>query len=68
MCCILQEVKQQDENNSDLVVDVDEELQNELCKLWDMSMNSVSFKLHLGVFTKLLFWNTQLFFLVKGYQ
>jgi len=44
VCCILQEVKQQDENNSDLVVDVDEELQNELCKLWDMSMNSVSFK------------------------
>lgn len=27
---------------SEFGVDVDEDLQNELCKLWDMSMNPVS--------------------------
>ena len=27
---------------TDQGLDVDEDLQNELCKLWDMSMNSVS--------------------------
>lgn len=30
------------ESESDFSVDVDEDLQTELCKLWDMSMNTVS--------------------------
>ena len=34
--------RENEEGMRDLMVDVDEELQNELCKLWDMSMNSVS--------------------------
>ena len=38
-----QEVDRENEEgmNTDLMVDVDEDLQNELCKLWDMSMNAV---------------------------
>lgn len=33
--------KEEEEGENDFGVDVDEELQTELCKLWDMSMNSV---------------------------
>ena len=36
--------KESEEQGSDFRVDVDEELQTELCKLWDMSMNSVRSK------------------------
>lgn len=35
-------MNQEEESDSELVVDIDEEMQNELCKLWDMSMNAVS--------------------------
>ena len=31
-----------EEDNSNSALDVEEELQNELCKLWDMAMNPVS--------------------------
>ncbi|XP_045175608.2 protein saal1-like [Mercenaria mercenaria] len=37
---LIEEVDRENEEESNLAVDVDEELQNELCKLWDMSMNS----------------------------
>lgn len=37
--------KESEEGQNDFSVDVDEELQTELCKLWDMSMNSVRQKL-----------------------
>ncbi|KAK3608494.1 hypothetical protein CHS0354_010343 [Potamilus streckersoni] len=38
---LIEEVdRENEETESELVVDVDEDLQNELCKLWDMSMNS----------------------------
>ncbi|XP_052228135.1 protein saal1-like isoform X2 [Dreissena polymorpha] len=37
---LIEEVKNEDATDTDLVVDIDDELQNELCKLWDMSMNS----------------------------
>lgn len=37
---LIEEVDRENEAESDLAVDVDEELQTELCKLWDMSMNS----------------------------
>lgn len=33
--------KESEEGQNDFSVDVDEELQIELCKLWDMFMNSV---------------------------
>ncbi|XP_060565434.1 protein saal1-like, partial [Ruditapes philippinarum] len=36
----IEEVDRETEEESNLAVDVDEDLQNELCKLWDMSMNS----------------------------
>ncbi|CAG2210360.1 IMP4 [Mytilus edulis] len=36
---LIEEVEKEDE--AEFGVDVDEELQNELCKLWDMSMNTV---------------------------
>jgi len=39
--CCLQEVEGE-EGSADLVVDVDDDLQTELCRLWDMSMNTVS--------------------------
>ncbi|KAL4225649.1 Protein saal1 [Mactra antiquata] len=37
---LIEEVDKENDADSDLAVDVDEELQTELCKLWDMSMNS----------------------------
>lgn len=39
---LIEEVDRENEEgkNTDLLVDIDEDLQNELCKLWDMSMNS----------------------------
>lgn len=38
---LIEEVDRENEDGTDrnLVVDVDDDLQNELCKLWDMSMN-----------------------------
>lgn len=40
-------------STGELVVDVDDDLQNELCRLWDMSMNSVSnFHYFLSLFLK----------------
>ena len=45
----IQEVdKQNDSRNeeNEFGVDVDEDLQDELCNLWDMSMNSVSQHFH----------------------
>ena len=47
----LQEVDRENEEgmNTDLMVDVDEDLQNELCKLWDMSMNAVCCIYHISL-------------------
>ena len=43
MWIILQEVdrEQTEGEECEFGLDIDEELQNELCKLWDMSMNPV---------------------------
>ena len=44
-CNLLQEVDKENENQEDTEfgVDIDDELQNELCRLWDMAMNPVSY-------------------------